>query len=378
MLKVLIGADIVPTKSNCTLFKDGNAEKLVGVDLLCLFNESDYRILNLETPLADTDKTIVKCGPHLIAQPSTVNGIKALGVDLVTLANNHIMDYGSEGFESTVRVLKENGINSVGAGMNITQARKPFVFTKNEITIGVYACAEHEFSIATDSEAGANPYEPLDSFDHVRSLKDISDFVIVLYHGGKEHYRYPSPYLQRIFRKFADYGADYVIAQHTHCVGCKENYNDSVLIYGQGNFLFDMNDNEYWNSALLLQITFDKDRKKSIKYVPIQKNEHCIRLANNQREILDGFEHRSTQITKEDFITKEYSKFARNESIVYLKRISGGISKNLIFKIINKLTGNRLIELIYGKNTLPEIQNCIECEAHRELFNTYLKNRLKE
>ena len=95
------------------------------------------------------------------------------------------------------------------------------------------------------------------SFDHVRELRNNCDILIVLYHGGREHYRYPTPELQRVFHKFAECGADVVIAQHTHCIGCAEEYQGKTLIYGQGNFLFDNSDIEEWQTSLLVEVQYD-------------------------------------------------------------------------------------------------------------------------
>lgn len=75
----------------------------------------------------------------------------------------------------------------------------------------MYACTEHEFSIVTNYAPGANTYDPLETPDYIRSLKDKCDYLIVLYHAGKEHYRYPSPYLQKVCRKMVEKGADLVI-----------------------------------------------------------------------------------------------------------------------------------------------------------------------
>lgn len=80
---------------------------------------------------------------------------------------------------------------------NLEEATKPYIVKINGITVGIYCCAEHEFTIATAQKAGANPFDALESLDQVYRLKSICDYVIVLYHGGKEHYRYPSPYLQK-------------------------------------------------------------------------------------------------------------------------------------------------------------------------------------
>lgn len=206
-MKILIAGDVVPTQQNIHFFNDAKINELIGVELYSIWKAADIRIFNLETPLADLEHPIDKCGPNLIAPTSTIKGIKGLDPTVVTLANNHIMDHGIEGFNSTKEVLIQNGIPYVGAGDNLSEASKPYIITKEGIKIGIYACAEHEFSIASDNYPGANPFDPLESLDHISDLRKQCDYVIVLYHGGKEHYRYPSPYLQKVCRKMAEKGA---------------------------------------------------------------------------------------------------------------------------------------------------------------------------
>ena len=83
----------------------------------------------------------------------------------------------------------------------------------------------------------------------------------------KEHYRYPSPYLQKVCRKMVEKGANLVVCQHSHCIGSYETYNNSTIVYGQGNFIFNKHDNEYWNSSLLIKLRFEKGIK--VEYIPI-------------------------------------------------------------------------------------------------------------
>lgn len=114
-------------------------------------------------------------------------------------------------------------------------------------------------------------------------MKKQCDIAIVLYHGGKEHYRYPSPNLQRICRKIVDKGADLVICQHSHCIGCEEKWNSGVIVYGQGNFLFDNSNSEFWKTGLLVVLDFDKTMKQtSVSYVPIIKRDNVVRKALNE------------------------------------------------------------------------------------------------
>ena len=370
-MNIIIGADLVPTDSNVEIFKKGDAKALVGEDLLHTISNASYRIFNLEVPLTDTKNPIIKQGPNLIAPTATVNGYKALGVNLLTLANNHILDQGKQGLKETIEVLDKNGIAHVGAGKDQFEAEKPYVFSFADKKIGVYACAEHEFSISSNNIPGANPFDPLWSLDHVEELKKTVDFVIVLYHGGKEHYRYPSPNLQIVCRRLVDKGADLVICQHSHCIGCEEKYKSGTILYGQGNFLFDDNDNEFWQTSLLVCV----DDSFNISYVPLRKRGNSVRLAEDGEKILEGLQDRSKEIKIEGFVEENYGKFADEFLPKYLLKYSG--KENILFRAINKLSGGRLrrkkLNRLYDMKQKVALINYTECEAHRELLLKGLK-----
>ena len=366
-MKILIGADIVPTKSNIQAFSDGNIEMVIDEKLKSVLSQAEFRIFNLETPLADSEFPIKKCGPNLIAPTSCVNGIKKLGADLLTLANNHIMDHGTKGLKSTMDILSQNGISYVGAGDNLCQAQKSYIIEKDDLKVGIYACAEHEFSIAKEDYPGANPFEPLESLDHIQSLKNQCDYVVVLYHGGKEYYRYPSPNLQKTCRRMCEKGADLVVCQHSHCVGCEEKYNNSTIVYGQGNFIFDADDNEFWNSSLLIDVKFADELR--IKYILLEKNNGIIKVSENEN-ILNNFIERSALIEEPGFIARKYSEFAESMLQGYVRAFCG---VSIFFRILNKLCGNKLKKKI-GEDKRLAIRNFIECEAHRELFLEGIKN----
>ena len=362
-MKLLIGADLVPTTSNAELFAGGDANALVGRDLLDILKSADYRIFNLETPLTDVLSPIEKCGPALAAPTKAINGYKALGVDCVTIANNHIMDQGENGFLSTLKAMDESGISYFGGGLNLEEAQKPIVIELEGKKIGVYACAEHEFSIAEEAKMGANPFDPLESLDHISELPPLCDYVIVLYHGGKEHYRYPSPNLQKVCRKMVQKGANLVVCQHSHCVGCEEKYQDGTIVYGQGNFLFDHSESEFWKTSLLISIEIESGK---IDYIPLSKKGNGVRLAdeNEKKIILAGFESRSESIKSNEFIKKEYEKFAFQMRNSYLIKLD---SMSIVFKALNKLCRHKLKYRVSKKRKLA-IRNYVECEAHRELF----------
>ena len=376
-MEILIAGDLAPTptQSNIELFNKPNLENMLGEELLSLWNHADARIFNLETPLIDKENPIDKCGPNLITPTSTIKGIKDLNPSLVTLANNHILDQGEQGLFSTQNILLKNNIPYIGAGGNLSKASQPHIFNQDVIKVGVYACAEHEFSIVTEKTAGANPFDPLESLDHISSLKRNCDYVIVLYHGGKEHYRYPSPYLQKVCRKMVDKGANIIICQHSHCIGCFEEYKNATIVYGQGNFIFNKQDNEFWNSGLIIRIYFNKNIK--IEYVPIFKEGPGIRMAkkNKSKDILSKFYNRSKEILLDGFIEEQYRLFAKKNIDNYLRFFSG--YNKWLSRIDRYILKGFLINHIYSKEKLLAIQNYIECEAHRELILFGIKNKYK-
>lgn len=378
-MSILIGADIVPTKSNFDSFKSGDAEKLVGKELLSILREADYRIFNLEVPLTDRKTPIDKGGHNMIAPTETANGLSALGIDLMTLSNNHILDQDEQGLASTCHALTERGVSYVGVGADLEGAAKPFVFEAKGKKFGVYACAEHEFSIATESCAGANPFDPLYSLDHVAALKEQCDYVIVLYHGGKELYRYPSPQLQRVCRRLVDKGADLVVCQHSHCIGCEEKYKGATILYGQGNFLFDKDNNEYWKTGLLVSI----NDVFEVSYIPFIKSGSGVRLANDDERstILSSFQYRGEEITKEGFVERSYVSFAKKATGYYFLEFKGFGLLMFTFRVFNKLSGQKLMRNFAWRHTFRgrhfcAMRNYIECEAHRELILSAMKGKI--
>ncbi len=240
MGKILIAGDFLPTETNKFLFENGAVQELFGQEILSLFADSDYRIVNVEGPFTDSNSSIRKSGPCLKGSEKAFGVISQLHIDTVSLANNHIMDYGIEGLRSTIRHLDEAGISHCGAGKDKEEAGQPYVFDVLDKKVGLFSCAEYEFTIATEEKPGANPFDSMEIPDILAGLKRKTDYVIVLYHGGKEYYRYPAPYVQYRCRKMIEKGADLVVCQHSHCIGCREEYKDGLIVYGQGNFILDM------------------------------------------------------------------------------------------------------------------------------------------
>ena len=378
-MSIIIGADLVPTESNYNLFIENKIESIIGPELRDVLNKSDYNIFNLEAPLTDNlDSKIYKNGPSIRIKECCVSAIKEMNVSMLSLANNHIMDYGENGLLNTLKQLNKFKISYVGVGNSVYEAKKPFYFDVGKRKYGVYSCAEHEFSIATNTKPGANPYDALETYDDIEEAKSKCNYLIVLYHGGKEFYQYPSPLLQRQCRKMVDKGANLVICQHSHCIGCQEIWKDATIVYGQGNFLFDDGtDSLLWNEGMLVRISDDLE----IDYIPIEHINNTVRMSGENREkILLDFFKRSEKIQDINFIENQYRNFASLNIEEYLLQLKG--TDNIFIRCLNKIFkfNKKTLFSRYRIYNRLYIQNIMECEAHRELLieGLKIKNEIKQ
>src|SRR5690606_21014007 len=192
-----------------------------------LFAQSDYNIVNLEAPVTESNSKILKTGPHLKSEKeSTLEILKALNINLCTLANNHVLDYDEQGVLDTINFCKENNIQTVGAGKNKEEAAKVFYLDSDVGKVAIINIAENEWASATDTTAGANGMDLIDDIKTIQEAKSQSDFVFLIVHGGHEYYNLPSPRMQKQYRFYVDNGADAVIGHHTHCISGMEIYKD--------------------------------------------------------------------------------------------------------------------------------------------------------
>ena len=373
-MKILIGGDTVPTATNNHLFIEGKTNDIVGNDIMNIIHDSDFFLVNLETPLTNSNYRIKKSGPCLCAETATVKGLKDMGVSIVSLANNHIFDAGKDGLVDTLETLDIVGISHLGAGLGEKQIKKPLIVAKDGIRVGIYSCCEHEFSVSDDYEAGANPIDCLTSFDEVKDLKEKVNHVIVLYHGGREQYRYPMPFQQRVMKKFVESGASIVIAQHSHCIGCEERYGHGIMVYGQGNFIFDRIHNEYWDTGLLLQIEFGLD-SYTLSYIPIRnQGDGTIKkaeddLANN---IMREYIERSDKIALyPNIIKEEFDKLCTRNKVRYLRLLHGD---SILDRIIYKFLGGKYFLRVYGNDKGKRTYAIMSCESHNEIIKSVLES----
>ena len=358
-MKLLIGADLVPTDQTEALFVAGDEKTLFG-GVAPMMKNADRVLINLECALTESMNAIKKFGPNLKAKPACADTLKAVGVTDVALSNNHVFDFGVKGLQDTMKHLDRVGLPYMGVGENDTLSRKPYFIEQDGVTVGIINVCEHEYTYALPDRMGANPFDPYLTMQDIMAVRSQADYVIVLYHGGKEHCRYPSPRLRKLCQAMVDFGADFVITQHSHCIGCYEKYKGGQIVYGQGNFHFcknGMRDGWYTSLLLELEIKGKSASETTLSFYPIVSKEDGIDLADEK--------------TREDVLNVFYARSAELENGKWLD----GWHE---FCLSAKDFYNRVISECTTESTEKQKQffaHYLDCEAHtdvwKELYPTW-------
>lgn len=334
--------------------------------------KSDYAIVNFESPIATPYcKPIIKDGPVLMNPVEAIEVLKDVGFNVFTLANNHLKDFGEEGVKNTLTVCKEMGVHTVGAGVNIDEARKPLILSDNVsgYKVGILNVCEHESSVATSSNAGANPLDLVSLYYDIRNLKKSVDKLVVVIHGGCEHYQLPTPRMKRVYHLIADYGADVIVNHHQHCYSGYETYNGTPIFYGLGNFFFDnpKKRRDKWNEGLLLKLDVQNDDIQ-FELIPYnQCDDDPVIKIREYGDVKDKIEELNAIIADDNLLNEHFDRLVA--------------SKKPLRPFLPY--GNHYLRALYHRGLFPSflnnkrkvmMQNAVRCESHREVFLSYLEH----
>lgn len=221
-------------------------------------NRGDITIANLEAPLTDRGSEFEDKKFRFRVNPVAAVALKKAGITTVNLANNHIMDFGVVGLADTVTALKKAGIDWVGAGDNISQARAVQFYELRGVKVAMlgYSMTLPVEFWAAKGKAGTMPaLEKLMRADIAAARKEAS-VVVVSIHWGEEGVTRLRPYQPRLARLMIDSGADVVIGHHPHRLQGVERYKKGIIFYSLGNFAFAAK-GKSGDSTMLVRLSFD-------------------------------------------------------------------------------------------------------------------------
>lgn len=242
-------------------------------EVLSIMNNADIMVANNEFTLSNRGTRLNKAYTFK-GDPKRASIYKEMGVDLVSLANNHIYDYGHDAFIDTLNTLKSQDIAFVGAGNNIEEAKKPYYYIINGYKIAFLNATRAEKNIITpeatlNKEGVFRCYDPSLFIEEIQKAKQESDYVVALIHWGKEQSHTLEQVQIDTGKKYIDAGADVLVGSHAHVLQGIEIYNGKLIAYNLGDFLF----NDWTTETGILNVNIANDGKLSYKFIPcLQSN----------------------------------------------------------------------------------------------------------
>lgn len=243
--------------------------------------EADILFGNLEGPISDKGQKVGSIYSFRM-NPKAIDGLLFAGFDVLSVANNHMFDYGRKAMEDTFSRLRESGISYAGAGINETEAYSPIIMEVNGSTGSTQAkIAFLAFTNlgapswkATADKSGMALFSKDKLESAIKDAKNKADLVVVSFHFGDEYKNSPTQEQEMMARLAIDSGADLVVGHHPHVVEPLEEYKGKYIAYSLGNFIFDQNFSEDTMQGLMLKVVVGNKRIKEVTPVEFKINQY--------------------------------------------------------------------------------------------------------
>ena len=226
------------------------------------------------------------------SKPEVVSGLVFSGFDILSIANNHIFDWGEDAFVDTLYFLKVNGIDSVGGGINYSDANNAVIKDVNGIKVAFFAYSMVDYDVGKFEANGDTPGKS--SFDEKKVAREIknlktsgkADIVVVSFHWGEEYKTRSHLEQQEVAYSLVDAGADMIVGHHPHVVQEVERYKNGWIAYSLGNFIFDQSFSEETMRGLMLEVEIKDKKIDKVNPIEIQISNTFQPYIKNQNESL--------------------------------------------------------------------------------------------
>jgi poly-gamma-glutamate synthesis protein (capsule biosynthesis protein) len=287
-----------------------------------LLKQGDIVFANIEAPMTDSMHSLSKEKKIILkSSPKCIDALKSAGFNLISLANNHMLDYYDTGLFDTMSILEKNGFKFSGGGKNLEEARKAAIIEKNGIRMGLLSytdMAQYTYagspsiSYAADTDkSGVAPriYEYIS--EDIAGLKEKVDLVAISLHWGVEESFTITPQQVEFAHKLLDEGADMILGHHPHQFQGIEIYKGKPILYSLGNFIFDQNDPENMET-FIVEMNFKGVELKSLEAVP-------VRILDKSRAVIQTEEEADKMLEREISLCGELETacFIKNGRLVF-------------------------------------------------------------
>lgn len=263
-VKIVLAGDVTLSGAFSDMLQSRSMDYCFG-ETAALFREADFAAVNLECAVSLRGESVKPEGYGFRSPPGNLESLLRAGIDAVSLANNHVLDFGYDAFSDTLRSLDDAGILYAGAGETLTAAAAPALFyTENGTVVGFLAMTERlPFrSWRADADRGGLyvlDYDAIDAVcETVSAAKARCDILVVSVHWGTEYSGRVLQKQEEAARKMVDAGADLIFGHHPHLLQKIERYNNRLILYSTGNFLFFKRD-DFAGESAVFEIDMDQN-----------------------------------------------------------------------------------------------------------------------
>jgi poly-gamma-glutamate capsule biosynthesis protein CapA/YwtB (metallophosphatase superfamily) len=240
--------------------------------------KADLLVGNLEGPISDRGEKIGSIYSFRM-DPESINGLEYAGFDVLSLANNHALDYGRVALEDTMNILRDNDIDYIGAGFNEKEVSSVKIKEINGLKIGFLAYTDFGSKFwKPGSDTSGVSFFNAEDFEKIKKeiieAKKTADILIVSFHSGTEYSKSPTNFQKEFGRFCIDAGADLILGHHPHVTQPVEQYKSGWIAYSLGNFVFDQSFSAETMQGILLEVLIENGKIKEVnpKEVEISEN----------------------------------------------------------------------------------------------------------
>lgn len=273
---ILFSQYVLENYSNAGI--DGILEKELQQEM----NQADITMVNQEFPFSNRGTQAEDKQFTFRADPEKVEIFQTLGIDIVTLANNHTLDFGTEALEDSFNTLEGAGIQYVGAGDSVERAKQLETIKVGDRTIGFLAASrvipEVSWNVENQTPGVFCTYDSTVLVNEIKESKSKCDYTVVYVHWGIERNNHPEEYQRQLAKEYIDAGADIVIGSHPHVLQGIEYYNDKPVIYSLGNFIF----GSTIEKTAALKVTVDSNLNSVLEIIPCSAANAYTKKMENQ------------------------------------------------------------------------------------------------
>lgn len=269
-IKLLFGGDVLLSDHVLNAYQNaGGIEGVLDPGYRQEIGAADFFMVNQEFPFSSRGTAASDKEYTFRLAPEYVSLFGEMGIDAVTLANNHALDFGAEALLDSCDTLAEAGIACTGAGANLELAKQPVIFEKNQLRVGIIGATrvipEAGWAAGSSHPGMLTTYDPAVLLKEITQLKEACDYVVVFVHWGIERDEKPQEYQRTLGQQYIDAGADLVVGSHPHVLQGIEYYQGKPVVYSLGNFVFGSS----IPRTALLAVTIDEEtRTPMLKLLP--------------------------------------------------------------------------------------------------------------